>query len=129
MRATRSQLASSFMLLVLFVQTGTASPLGSCASALGGHRDMYDHDLAVSGEHGGPVVTDDMPVVARRDAPQNTSPVSDLCVTTAHCALTLAAPVSPGPEVQPNLQAVGERGPSWFPHLALATHVAPPPKT
>jgi len=128
MRAARSQLASSFMLLVLFVQTGSASPLGSCASAVGG-QGMHDHDPVASGEHGGPTDTDDMPAVAGRDASQNTSPVSDLCVTTAHCALALAAPVSPGPEVQPNMQAVEERGPSWFPHRAPEAHVTPPPKT
>ena len=127
MKAARRRLASSLMLLLLFVQTGTASPLGSCASAAGG-QGMHDRDPVASAEHGGPTVTDDMPAVAGRDASQNTPPVSDLCVTTAHCALTLAAPVSPGPEVQPSLQAVGESGPSWFPHLVSAAHVTPPPK-
>lgn len=128
MRAARGRLASSFMLMVLFVQTGTASPLASCVSAPGGHRDTHDHDLVASVEHGVTGVADHMPVVTWRDASHGTSPVSESCVATAHCALNLPAPVSAGPEIHPNVHAVGEPGPSWFLHVAPITHGNPPPK-
>ena len=116
------------MLLVLFVQTGTASPLGSCVSAVGGRQDTYHHDPAVSDEHDGTAASDDMAIVTWLDASKDTSPASESCVATAHCALILAAPVGPGPRVRLTLQAIEEPGPSWFLHSTPVAHGTPPPR-
>ena len=121
MRGARRPVASSLMLLLLFVQTGTASPLASCSSAVGG-QGMHDHDTVTSAEHPGVTVTDREPV------PQNRSPVPESCAAAAHCALNLPAAVSSGPEVQEHVQALEETASSWFLHLAPLTHGTPPPR-
>jgi hypothetical protein len=128
MRAAQSRLASTITLLVLFVQAGTASPLGSCLSGMGGRQDTYHHDPVVSDEHDGTAASDHMAIVTWPDASKDTAPASQQCVATAHCALILGAPVAPGPRVLLTVQAIEEPGPSWFRHSAPVAHTTPPPK-
>lgn len=116
------------MLLVLFIQTGTASPLGSCATTLDGQQGTHDQDPVASAEHGGTAASDHMAILIWPDVPKNKSPASDSCVATAHCALSLAATLAPGPRVRLTVEALEEPGPSWFLHVAPFTHVTPPPR-
>ena len=89
---------------------------------------MHDHDPVASAEHGGTAASDHMAIVIWPDAPKTKLPTSDSCVATTHCALILAAALAPGPRVRLSVEAFKEPGPSWFLHLAPATHVTPPPK-